>query len=95
MLLNDSKLFSLGPPVTDPPSYDLAILQGFNDIVDLFFFELFTDQLIKHEIPFHGHISKPWYVQMGVDFAVHDAYQVPLLIEVTPRPTSSTTPAAS
>jgi hypothetical protein len=42
MLPHDSTLFALGPPVEDPTSYDLTVLQGFNNIVDLFYFEFFS-----------------------------------------------------
>jgi hypothetical protein len=62
-------LFAL-TPIADPTPYDLAVFHGLNDLVDLFYLELFADQPFQHEIPFHGHIRKPRYVQMGVDIAI-------------------------
>ena len=70
---NFHSLFAL-IPVADPTPYDLTVLQGLYDIVDLFDPELFADQFVQHQISFHGHISKPWDVQMSVDVAVQDTY---------------------
>ena len=64
MLFNDAPLFSLGSPVTDPPSYDLTILQGFNDVVDLFYFELFRYSYLLKDKEFH---LKPSFRESSAD----------------------------